>query len=206
MKLKIITHERIVFDGEVDELVIQTTGGQLGILKDHIPLTTALEIGVTKAKVGDKYKYFATMGGIFQFKNNEATILTDVCEDGCDIDVTRANAAKDRAEARLADNNAKITKDLNEDEHIIINLKEIINNKDNQIENLNKKLESTISNFNLTLEETINRYESCIKHLNDDIETWKQRYLKINNTTLDGTIITKYGKVLHENEGEENNE
>ena len=57
-----------------------------------------------------------------------------------------------------------------------------------------------------TLEETINRYESCIKHLNDDIETWKQRYLKINNTTLDGTIITKYGKVLHENEGEENNE
>ena len=106
----------------------------------------------------------------------------------------------------LTDNNAKITKDLNEDEHIIINLKEIINNKDNQIENLNKKLESTISNFNLTLEETINRYESCIKHLNDDIETWKQRYLKINNTTLDGTIITKYGKVLHENEGEENNE
>ena len=110
MKLKIITHERIVFEGEVDELVIQTTGGQLGILKDHIPLTTALEIGVTKAKVGEKYKYFATMG-IFQFKNNEATILTDVCEDGCDIDVTRANAAKDRAETRLADNSAKIDAD-----------------------------------------------------------------------------------------------
>ena len=51
------------------------------------------------------------MGGIFQFKNNEATILTDVCEDGCDIDVTRANAAKDRAEARLADNSAKIDAD-----------------------------------------------------------------------------------------------
>ena len=106
----------------------------------------------------------------------------------------------------LTDNNTKITKDLNEDEHVIVNLKEIINNKDNQIENLNKKLESTISHFNLTLEETVNRYENCIKHLNDDIETWKQRYLKINNTTLDGTIITKYGKVLHENEGEENNE
>ena len=96
MKLKIITHERIVFDSDVDELVIQTTSGQMGILKDHIPLTTALAIGVTKARIGDSYKYFATMGGIFQFKDNCATILTDVCEDGCDIDVTRANAAKNR--------------------------------------------------------------------------------------------------------------
>ena len=108
MKLKIITHERIVFEGEVDELVLQTKGGQIGILKDHVPLTTALDIGVTKAKIGDKYKYFATMGGIFQFKDNTATILTAVCEDGCDIDVTRANNAKQRAESRLADNDAKI--------------------------------------------------------------------------------------------------
>ena len=111
MKLKIITHERIVFEGEVDELVIQTKGGMLGILKDHIPVTTALEIGVTKARMGNNYKYFATMGGVFQFKNNEAVILTDVCEDGCDIDVTRANAAKNRAEARLADATAKIDAD-----------------------------------------------------------------------------------------------
>ena len=108
MQLKIITHERIVFDGEVDELVIQTTNGQLGILKDHLPLTTTLEVGVTKARQGDKFRYFATMGGIFQFKDNVATILTDVCEDGCDIDVTRANDAKNRAEARLADADAKI--------------------------------------------------------------------------------------------------
>ncbi len=111
MKLKIITHERIVFEGEVDELVLQTKGGQIGVLKDHIPITTALEIGVTKVRMGETNKYFATMGGIFQFKNNEATILTDVCEDGCDIDVTRANAAKNRAEQRLADASAKIDAD-----------------------------------------------------------------------------------------------
>ena len=108
MQLKIITHERIVFEGEVDELVIPAQTGQMGILKDHIPMTTVLDVGVTKAKQGDKYRYFATMGGVFQFKDNVATILTDVCEDGCDIDVTRANDAKSRAEARLADNDAKI--------------------------------------------------------------------------------------------------
>ena len=108
MQLKIITHERIVFDGEVDEIIIQTKTGQMGILKDHIPLTTVLDVGVTKVKQGEKDKFFATMGGIFQFKDNVATILTDVCEDGCDIDVTRANDAKTRAEARLADASAKI--------------------------------------------------------------------------------------------------
>ena len=108
MKLKIITHEKIVFDGEVDELVITTTSGQIGILKDHIPITTSLAIGITKAKIGDSYKYFATMGGVFQFKDNNATILTDICEDSCDIDVTRANAAKERAESRLAETNANI--------------------------------------------------------------------------------------------------
>ena len=108
MLLKIITHERIVYEGEVEELVLQTTDGQIGILKDHLPITTPLDIGVTKAKIADSYKYFATMGGIFQLKDNVATILTDVCEDGCNIDVTRANDAKNRAEARLADGDAKV--------------------------------------------------------------------------------------------------
>ena len=95
-------------EGEVEDLIIQTKTGQMGILKDHIPLTTVLDIGVTKARQGDRYRYFATMGGVFQFKDNVATILTDVCEDGCNIDVTRANDAKSRAEARLADTSAKI--------------------------------------------------------------------------------------------------
>ncbi|MCQ2743218.1 MAG: ATP synthase F1 subunit epsilon [bacterium] len=108
MKLKIITHEKIVFEGEADEIVIQTKTGQMGILKDRLPITTVLDVGVTKIKQGENYKYFATIGGIFQFKDNIATILTDVCEDGKDIDITRANAAKNRAESRLADSNAKI--------------------------------------------------------------------------------------------------
>ena len=108
MHLKIITHERIVFDGDVDEIVLHTTSGQIGVLPNHIPITTSLEIGVTKARVGESYKYFATMGGIFQFKDNNAIILTDICEDSQDIDVTRANAAKARAEERLKEAGAEL--------------------------------------------------------------------------------------------------
>ena len=108
MKLKIITHERTVFEGDADELVIQAKSGQMGILKDHVPVTTTLDVGVTKAVYNGESKLFATMGGIFQFKDNVATVLTDVCEADKDIDVTRANEAKKRAEARLADLTADI--------------------------------------------------------------------------------------------------
>lgn len=106
----------------------------------------------------------------------------------------------------LNNNNSELINQLHESENINVNLNETIKNKDSQIDNLNKKLDDTISQAKLTLDEIKKRYEMYIEHLNKDVETWKERYLKINNTTLDGTIITKYGKVLNNNEGEEINE
>lgn len=106
----------------------------------------------------------------------------------------------------LNNNNSELINQLHESENINVNLNETIKNKDSQIDSLNKKLDDTISQAKLTLDEIKKRYEMYIEHLNKDVETWKERYLKINNTTLDGTIITKYGKVLNNNEGEEINE
>lgn len=60
--------------------------------------------------------------------------------------------------------------------------------------NTKKEFITYKENAEAELKATIERYESCIAHLNADIETWKRRYLTINNTTLDGTIITKYGQ------------
>ena len=108
MHLKIITHDRIVFDEDVNEIYTKGVDGEFGILKGHIPVVSALDIGVTKVVQNDICKFFTTMGGIFQFKNDEATILTDTAEDGSDIDITRAKAAKERAEARLAEKNANV--------------------------------------------------------------------------------------------------
>ena len=108
MHLKIITHKEILFDEDINEIYARGIDGEFGVLKDHEPIMSALDIGITKIVQDKGTKLFTTMGGIFQFKDNTATILTDVCEDGCDIDVTRANNAKQRAEARLADNDAKI--------------------------------------------------------------------------------------------------
>ena len=108
MHLKLITHDRIVFDEDVNEIYTRGVDGEFGILENHVPIMTALDVGVTKAVQGDKIKVFTTMGGIFQFKDNDAIILTDNAESGSDIDVARAKAAKERAEARLADKSAEI--------------------------------------------------------------------------------------------------
>lgn len=108
MHLKIITHERVVFDEDVNEIYTKTTNGEIGILKNHIPIMAALDIGVTKAVKDEDVKYFTTMGGVLQFKDNEALILTDTAECGDEIDVARAKDALKRAQARLAEIDAEI--------------------------------------------------------------------------------------------------
>ena len=89
MHLKIITHERVVFDEDVDEIYSKGVNGEFGVLKGHVPYITALDIGVTKAVQNSVVRMFTTMGGILQFKDNNALILTDTAEAGSDIDVTK---------------------------------------------------------------------------------------------------------------------
>lgn len=108
MHLKIITHEKLVFDEDVDEIYTKGTAGEFGILKNHIPIMSALDIGVTKIVQGDKSRCFTTMGGVLQFKDNEAIILTPTAEDGNDIDVARAKEALARARAKLAERDAEL--------------------------------------------------------------------------------------------------
>lgn len=99
--LKVITHEKIVYENDIDELYVQAKDGRLGILKNHLPIICALNVGVTKVIDNKESKCISTMGGILQFANNQATILTDIAELDCDINVARAKQAKERALARL---------------------------------------------------------------------------------------------------------
>ena len=108
MRLKIITHERVVFDEEVDEIYTRTVDGEIGILKNHVPIMAALDIGVTKTVKNGTIKMFTTMGGVLQFKDDECLILTTTAEDGNEIDATRAKEALERAKARLAESKAEV--------------------------------------------------------------------------------------------------
>lgn len=108
MHLKIITHEKVVFDEDVDSIQTKGVDGEFGILKGHVPIMSALDIGVTKVTQVEKSKCFTTMGGVFQFKDEEGIILTNTAESGDEIDVARAKEALKRAQARLAERDAEI--------------------------------------------------------------------------------------------------
>lgn len=108
INLKIITHEKEVFNEDVDAIYSKGVDGEFGILPDHIPFMSALDIGVTRVEKDGETESYTTMGGIFQFKENKALILTDLAEKGSDIDVTRAKEAKERAEARIGSQEVEI--------------------------------------------------------------------------------------------------
>ena len=100
--LKIITPEKIVFESDVDSITAQGVNGSFGILPDHIPFMAALDVDTAEVlKDGNKI-IFSIIGGAFQFKQNEAIILTEAAEISSDIDAQRAKLAKERAEASLS--------------------------------------------------------------------------------------------------------
>ncbi|MBO5446480.1 ATP synthase F1 subunit epsilon [bacterium] len=108
MKLKIITQERVVFDQDVDAVYSKGIDGEFGLLKGHLPMMTALDIGVTRAYIGDEVKKFTTMGGILQFKDEECLILTTLAEPGEEIDEARARQALEQAKLRLKNAQARM--------------------------------------------------------------------------------------------------
>ena len=108
MRLKIITHEKVVFDEDVDEIYTRGVDGEFGILKNHVPVMSALDIGVTKVVQNGQTVNFATIGGVLQFKDNECIILTTTAERGDQIDVARAKEALERAKARLEEHQAEL--------------------------------------------------------------------------------------------------
>ena len=102
LKLKVITPAKVLFEEDgIDAVYSSAVDGDFGVMPGHIPYMAPLAIGVSKFVKGDEARYISTMGGIFQVKDNEVLILTDEAEFGEDIDVARARASKERAEARL---------------------------------------------------------------------------------------------------------
>ena len=102
--LQITSPDRIFFEGEVTMVEINTTEGQIGVLPNHIPLTSVLAPGVCYLHVPDgDPKVCAIHGGFFEILQDSMTILAEVCEWPDEIDLTRAEDARIRAERRLSD-------------------------------------------------------------------------------------------------------
>ncbi|GAB4405150.1 MAG: hypothetical protein Kow00123_17180 [Anaerolineales bacterium] len=103
-RLEVITAERVVYSDDVDMVLVPGVEGQLGILPRHAYLLTALTEGeLVIRKAGQEDEYIAIGGGFMEVGPDHVTILADSAERAEEIDVARAEAARKRAEALLAE-------------------------------------------------------------------------------------------------------
>jgi len=107
--LAILSPENVVFQGKIVSLVAPGQKGYLGVMAHHAPLLAGLTVGEVKlTDVQGNTSYFAVTGGVLEVDPEEATILADVAERAEQIDIRRAEEARDRAAARLARRNAEL--------------------------------------------------------------------------------------------------
>ncbi|MGJ5644063.1 F0F1 ATP synthase subunit epsilon [Latilactobacillus curvatus] len=101
LTVNIVTPSGIVYDHHATLLVVPAMAGQLGIMANHEPIITPLEIGEIRVKRTDdpaREDAIAVNGGFMEVSHNVASIVADSAERARDIDITRAQSAKERAQ------------------------------------------------------------------------------------------------------------
>ncbi len=103
-KLKIVTPEKIFFDGETEQITIRTTEGDIGILAGHINYVCNIAAGPLKVKQeSGEYRAAALSEGILKVSEDGVTVLASTAEWADEIDLERAERAKQKAEDILSD-------------------------------------------------------------------------------------------------------
>ena len=98
--VEIISPDQTIFKQETDEVIIPSFEGQMGILKNHIPLITFLRPGIITIKAEDEKKYYVEEGTV-EFSNNNLLILTSTARDIAHLDKSKINELLQKAEANL---------------------------------------------------------------------------------------------------------
>ncbi len=90
LNIYIITPEEIFLNDEAEEIILPTNTGQMGVLSNHAPLITALDIGVMLIRKNKNWNSFVVMGGFALIKENKVTILINEIENEDKIDTVEA--------------------------------------------------------------------------------------------------------------------
>jgi F-type H+-transporting ATPase subunit epsilon len=101
IRCEIVSQDRMVYQGEVDVVVLPGTDGEMGILPHHAPLLTTLKFGFIKVRSKSHEEVFTVAGGVAEIQPEIVTVLADAAENVAEIDVARAEAARKRAEDAL---------------------------------------------------------------------------------------------------------
>jgi len=102
IRCEIVSQDRIVYQGDVDIVVLPGQDGVMGILPNHSPVLTTLQYGLITVRVKGNEQHFTVAGGIAEVQPDQVTVLADAAENVEEIDVSRAEDARRRAEELLA--------------------------------------------------------------------------------------------------------
>jgi F-type H+-transporting ATPase subunit epsilon len=102
IRCEIVSQDRMVYQGNVDIVVLPGVQGEMGVLPHHAPLLTTLKLGILTVRSQGKEEHFTIAGGIAEVQPDIITVLADAAENVDEIDVARAEAARRRAEEYLS--------------------------------------------------------------------------------------------------------
>lgn len=123
MTLEVVTPEKMVFSGKVEEVLIPGTEGEFGVLLGHEPLLTSVDIGEFYFVAGGKKAHYAVNTGYAEITGSKITVLIETAERADAIDKDRANKAKEKATAGLS----QLTKEHDDYERLRLALARAIN-------------------------------------------------------------------------------
>ena len=92
LNVRVITPDKVVWDADSEELILPSSTGKLGILTDHAPLLTALDIGVMRLKTGTEWTSIVLMEGFAEIEDNKVTVLCNGAEESSTIDAAKAQS------------------------------------------------------------------------------------------------------------------
>jgi len=101
LQVEIVTRERRLLNTQADVVILPGELGQMAVLEGHAPLLSTLEIGEIVLQTGDEREYIAVHGGVVEVRPDKVTVLTDLAEQAGEIDIGRAEAARERARLLL---------------------------------------------------------------------------------------------------------
>jgi len=114
-QLEIVTPEKLVVKAAAKEVQVPGLNGYLGILPGHAPLITELAVGIITYRSGSETKILSVAWGFAEVLPDKVTILAETAEQPDEIDIARAQKAKERAEERLKSNSPEVDYDRAED-------------------------------------------------------------------------------------------
>jgi len=111
LNIRVIAPDRTVWDASAEEVILPSSTGQLGILTGHIPLLTALDIGVMRVRIDKEWIPIVLLGGFAEVENNTITILVNGAEEASEINADVVQQKLEEASATFTEaktNKAKI--------------------------------------------------------------------------------------------------